>query len=191
LALLAVDQWVFMTWFKTTHLKWYLANGVLIGLVSSITSMAWGGMEKHTGLISSHPFDYIGSSLQLVGLPIYTLGTHFRSNKGEPRVIAIFDLILTILFLLVLVGAMVVWLVVVAPLQYFVFLICGAPARILSQSKRQPIAQLKGTQLTVNEIGSDEKVPEGWWSTSISQKPVAITNLFASLFFLIVKPLIG
>ena len=162
-----------------------------INLVSSVASMAWGDMNKHTGLISSHPSNYMGSCLQLVGLPIYTLGTHLRNNKGELRAIAILDLILTIPLFLALVGAMVIWLVVIAPPQYFVYLICGAPARILSQSKRQTIAQLKGTQLTITEIGSDEKIPEGWWSASISQKPVAITNLFASLLFLIVKPLIG
>lgn len=190
-ALLAIDGWVFTTWFNTTYFKWYLETGASIGLVSSIASMAWGDMEKNTGLISAHPLAYMGSCLQLVGLPIYTLGTHLRSNKGEPRAISIFDTILAILLLLVLVGVMLIWLVVIAPPQYFVFLICGAPGRIFLQSKRQPIAQLKGTQLTVTEIGSDEKIPEGWWSASISSKPVAITNLFASLFFLIVKPLIG
>ena len=191
LALLVVDQWIFSTWFKTTHLNWYLANGALIGLVSSITSMAWGDINKHIGLISHHPFDYIGACFQLAGLPIYTLGTHLRSNKSGHEQQAIFDLILTIPILLFLVGMVVVWLVVIVPLQYFLYLVCGAPARILSQSKRQPIAQLKGTQLKINEICSDEKVPEGWWSASIHQKPIAITNLFVSLFFLILKPMMG
>jgi hypothetical protein len=153
--------------------------------------MAWGDMEKHTGLISPHPFNYLGACLQLVGLPVYTLGTHLRSNKDEQRTLALFDLILIIPLLLVLVAAMVFWLVVIAPPQYFVYLISGAPARILSQSKRQPIAQLKGAQLAVTEIGSSERIPEGWWSVSISQKPVAITNLFASLLFFIVKLLMG
>jgi hypothetical protein len=191
LALLVVDQWVFSTWFKTTHLNWYLANGALIGLVSSITSMAWGDMNKHMGLISPHPFDYIGACLQLAGLPIYTLGTHLRNNKTGHKPQALFDFILTILFLLGLVGMVIIWMVVVVPLQYFLYLVCGAPARILSQSKQQPIAQLKGAQLNINEIGSDEKVPEGWWSASINQKPIAITNLFVSMFFLIVKPLLS
>ncbi len=191
LALLAVDHWIFTTWFNTTHLKWYLANGALIGLVSSIASMAWGDMNKHTGLISSHPLDYVGSSLQLVGLPIYTLGTHLRSNQGRPEARTLFDLLLTIPFVLTLVGVVIIWLVVIVPPQYFVYLICGAPARTFSQSKRQPIAQLKGSKLEISEIDKDEKVPEGWWSASLSQKPIAITNLFVALFFLIVKSLIG
>lgn len=191
LALLAIDHWIFATWFDTAHISWYLTVGASINLVSSVVSMAWGDMEKHTGLISPHPFSYLGAYLQLVGLPVYTLGTHLRSNKGEPRAPALFDLFVTIPLLLVLVTVMIVWLVVIVPPQYFVYLICGAPARILSQSKRQPIAQLKGAQLAVTEIGSGERIPEGWWSVSISQKPVAIANLFASLCFLIVKLLIG
>ena len=191
LAFLVVDQWIFSTWFKNTHLNWYLANGALIGLASSITSMAWGDMNNHIGLISPHPLHYIGACLQLAGLPIYTLGTQLRSNKSGHGPQALFDLILTIPFLIVLVGVVVIWMVVIVPPQYFVYLVCGAPARILSQSKRQPIAQLKGAQLNINEIRSDEKVPEGWWSASMSQKPIAITNLFVSLFFLILKPLIG
>jgi hypothetical protein len=127
----------------------------------------------------------------LAGLPIYTLGTHLRSDKSGHEPQALFDLILTIPFLLALVGVVVIWMVVIVPLQYFLYLVCGAPARILSHSKQQPIAQLKGTQLNINKISSDEKIPEGWWSASINQKPIAITNLFVSLFFLIVKPLIG
>lgn len=192
LGVLAIDHWIFVTWFNTTHLKWYLATGASINLVSSIVSMAWGDMEeKLTGLISSHPFDYMGTCLQLVGLPIYLLGTHMQSNKGESRPPAILDRILTVPLVLVLVGVLVIWLVVIAPPQYFVNLICGAPARILSQSKRQPIVKLEGTQLDVVEVGCDGKIPEGWVRTNLSQKPVAITGLFASLLFLIVKPLVN
>jgi hypothetical protein len=93
--------------------------------------------------------------------------------------------------MLILVGIVIIWLVVIVPLQYFVYLICGAPARAFSHSQRQPIARLKGSQLEVKEISTNEKVPEGWWSASLSQKPVAITNLFVALFFLIVKSLMG
>jgi hypothetical protein len=191
LALLIINNWVFITWFDTTYLRWYLANGALIGLVSTIASLAWGDMNKHAGLISAHPFGYIGACLQLAGLPVYTMGTHLRSPQSQPETRSLFDLLLTIPFMLILVGIVIIWLVVIVPLQYFVYLICGAPARAFSHSQRQPIARLKGSQLEVKEISTNEKVPEGWWSASLSQKPVAITNLFVALFFLIVKSLMG
>lgn len=188
---LAVDYWIFSNWLNTTYIQWCLANGLSISLVTSLVSLAWDNMEEaHTGLISPHPFTYIGSCLQLVGLPIYALGTHLRGNKvmSEPQ--AVFDFILTVPFFLILVGVMIIWIVVVVPFQYFVYLICGAPVRFMLLSKRQPVAQLKGTQLTVYEIVSDEKTPEGWWNASVIRKPIAITNLFVSLFFLILNLLI-
>lgn len=191
LFLLAIDHWIFLTWFSTTHLKWYLANGALIGLVSTMASLAWGDINKHAGLISSHPLDYLGSCLQLIGLPIYALGTNVRSKSSEPATRSTFDTYMAIPFLLVVVAVMAIWLVVVVPFQYFLFLICGAPARVLSRSEKQPIARFIGTRLEISEIDKAAQLPEGWWSASLSKKPVAVTNLFVSLFFLIVKLLTG
>lgn len=192
IVLLAVDYWIFSTWLNTTYIQWYLANGSLIGLVTSMVSLAWGDdmVEEHTGLISPHPFDYIGSYLQLVGLPIYALSTHLRGNKVTSKPQVIFDSILAVPFFLILTGVMIIWIVVVVPFQYFVYLICGAPIRFSLLSKRQIIAQFKERKLEIKEISSDEEVPTGWWSASIIKKPIAVTNLFVSLFFLIVNPLI-
>lgn len=191
LASLAVDHWIFSTWLNTTHLQWYAANGALISFVSSTASLAWGDMNKHVGLISSHPLDYLGSCLQLIGLPVYALGTHLKSHNGQRETRSMFDMLLTVPFLLAVAGAMAIWLVVIVPPQYFLFLICGAPARVLSHADTQPIARMTGTQLEIKDLGRGQQPPEGWWSASITQKPVAVTNLFVSLLFLIIKPLIG
>lgn len=194
LALLAIDHWIFITWFNTTHLKWYLTTGASISLVTSIASMAWGDMvEQHTGLISSNPLDYIGSYLQLVGLPIYASGAQLESNKEEKSSVGLLSSILFVLFLdLILTGALILWLVIIVPPQYFVYLICGSPARAMSQSKTRVIARLTGTRLDIKKISSDEKeIPVGWWDASINRKPIAMTNLYAWLLFFIVKSLIG
>lgn len=191
LGLSIINNWIFMTWFNTTYPKWYLANGALIGLVSSVASLAWGDLNKHAGLISAHPFGYMGACLQLVGLPIYTIGTHLKGPRNQPETISLFDQLVTILFMFILVGFVIIWFVVIVPLQYFVFLICGAPARAFSHSSRQVIARLKGSQLEIQEFNTNEKVPEGWWSANLGQKPFAVTNLFVILFLLIIKLLIG
>lgn len=191
LTLSIINNWIFTTWFNTTYLNWYLTNGSLIGLASTIASLAWGDMNKHAGLISAHPFGYIGACLQLVGLPFYTMGTHFKGTGNQPETFPLFDRLVTIPFMLMLIGIAIIWLVVIVPLQYFMFLICGAPARAFQYSPQQTIARLKGSQLEVKEINTNEKVPEGWWSANLSQKPVAITNLFVALFLLILKLLIG
>ena len=153
--------------------------------------MVWGNMRQHTGLISSNPWNYIGSYLQLVGLPVFVLGTHLKGNKGKTRPGSIFDVLITIIFIFVLCVVLLMWLFVVVPLQYFVYLICGAPGRLISNSQRQAVARLKFSRLDVKEISKADEVSEGWWNASIADKPVAITSLFSSLFFLIAKPLLG
>lgn len=190
LVLLLINQWGFSSWFDIGYFDWYLKNGALIGIATTAVSMVWGNMRQHTGLISTNPWDYLGSYLQLVGLPIFVFGTHLRSNEGKAKRDSTFDVLVTIIFVIVLCAILLLWLVVVVPLQYFVYLICGAPGRLISNSQRQVVAKLKLSRLDVKEISEQEEVPEGWWNASIADKPVAITSLFSSLFFLIVKPLL-
>ena len=85
LTLSIINNWIFIAWFNTTYLKWYLANGTLIGLASTIASLAWGDMNKHAGLISAHPFGYIGACLQLFGLPLYTNGHALKKPSESTR----------------------------------------------------------------------------------------------------------
>lgn len=186
-ALVWFNHWLFATWFGLSYITWYLSAGAIIGLVSALAAMAWGDLDKHTGLISAHPLDYLGSCLQLAGLPLHALGSQFMRTRDDPKGASPFDKMLTIPLVLFLVAVIIVWSLVIAPLQYVVNLVCGAPARVFTRSERQSIARLNGTRLDVAEIGRDEAIPEGWWSASLGRKPVATTNLFAALVFLIIK----
>ncbi len=191
LGLLALDHWIFTGWFGLSHLRWYLSIGAGVGLVTSVAAMAWGDMDRHVGLITAHPLGYLGACLQLVGLPLYALGTQLRSpGDASPRASSI-DGLLAIPLVVILVAGMLLWLVVIAPPQYFVYLLCGAPARVLRRSERHPIARLQGSRLAVDEIGRGVQIPEGWWNIGIGEKPVSVTNLFASLVLLAVRPLAG
>ncbi|HCA81863.1 MAG TPA: hypothetical protein DEP53_19195 [Bacteroidetes bacterium] len=187
LALSVLNHWLLTKWFNVTYVDWYMKNGALVGLVTALVSLAWGDVNKHVGLISAHPLIYLGACLQLVGLPLFVMGTHMRKNKTESRTRPPFDSLVSIFLVTMLTSVMFVWLVVVTPIQYFVFLICGAPARLFSQSTRRAVARLEGGWLEITEIDKSEKLTDGWWDASIAGKPVPITNLFASLVFLILK----
>jgi hypothetical protein len=187
LMLAAFDHWLFTSQLNTTHLKWYLKNGALIGLVTAVVSLSWGDTNKHTGLLSAHPFTYLGACLQLVGVPIFVLGTHLRRGEGRTEAHSPFDAWITVVLVLILTGMIFIWLIVVVPLQYFIYLICGAPARFFSGSRRRAIACLKNGRLDITEIGKEDKTPEGWWDASLASKPVAITNLFQALLVLILN----
>lgn len=186
-----LNQWVFSHWLKMNYFEWYLQGGVLIGIVTTAISMVWGDMRQHTGLIASNVWDYIGSSMQLVGLPVYVFGTHLRSADGNMKVHSVFDMLVGVMLIIILSIALFIWLIVVVPLQYFVFLISGAPGRLISHSQKQVIARLNHTQLKFKEIAPGDKVSEGWCNVSLSDKPVAITGLFSSLLFVIIQPLLG
>jgi len=191
--LAALNYWLFPILFHSPYLTWYLKNGALIGLVTAVVSMTWGDTNKLTGLISSHPLIYLGSCAQLIGVCMFALATQTKSGKkGEKSKGAFLDLIITFLVLILLVVGLLVWLIVVAPLQYFVYLVCGAPARFFSVSPRRAIARVGyAEQVFFQEIGKEEKLPEGWWDTSLASKPVSFTNLLTSLFLLSIKTLIG
>ncbi len=192
LALLLINYYGFSIWLRVDYFDWYLANGALFGIATTAVTMVWGKMAQHTGLISANPWHYLGSYLQLVGLPLYVFGAHLRGDERSTRNGSLFDAITSVVLLLALSAVLLLWLIVVVPLQYFVYLVCGAPARLFHSSQRQTIAKLDVSRLQMKEITKQEQqAPAGWWNASVTDKPVAVTGLFSSLFFLVVKSFWG
>jgi hypothetical protein len=177
--------------FKTPYLSWYLKNGVLIGFVTTIASLVWGDINRQNGLISSHPLDYLGSCLQVAGLPLIVLGAHMRKNKIPGASSSPFDILLMIPMLLILLLLICGWLLVIVPLQYFVYLICGAPARVFSKSDRRVSANINSGHVDWKEMSPSDEVPAGWWDASLSGKPVAVTNLFVAMLLFGLKLALG
>jgi len=197
LLLVLINWWVFREWLGLDYFQWYLDKGAVIGLGAAAVSMVWGKMREHTGLISANPLDYIGSYMQLVGLPFLVLGTHLvsgpdwrkaylRTGKFITLIPKLWDNLIAALLVLFMGGVLLLWLLVVAPQQYFIFLICGAPARFFSDTQRRVVARLEGTQLKTQELPRREETPKGWWDASIADKPVTVTNLFASLLITLI-----
>lgn len=187
--LFAFDHWLFSKWFDTAYWRWYLTNGTLIGLVTPIVFKAWGDLaDKHTGLLSPHPLVYLGSCFQVIGLPIYSLGTQIKDNRGRA---SWFDYLLTMVWVLILLVSILVWFVIVVPVQYAVYLVCGAPIRFMLGSDRVAIARFAGSQLHADEIDKKETEPEGWKNVSITKSPVSVTNVLAALLFWILRAFVN
>jgi hypothetical protein len=183
-----LNQWAFTRWFGTSYPAWYLANGSLIGLISSIVALSWGDLNRHVGLISAHPLDYLGSYLQLAGLPIYELGTHLRTGAAPRDGRNFFDLLVASLVAGAISVAILVWVLVVAPAQYFLYLVCGAPGRVFAGSRVRVTARFEGgTRLELREMERGANLPEGWWEAGIANKPVALTGALAALALTIVR----
>ncbi|MBP7689417.1 MAG: hypothetical protein KA765_15985, partial [Thermoflexales bacterium] len=93
------------------------------------------------------------------------------------------DGVLTAMFALIFTLAVLLWLLVVAPLQYLVYLICAAPARLMRRGQRKLIANFdESGYFHVGEVGGDKPVPAGWFEAGFYSKPVSLTAAFAAVF---------
>ena len=187
LLLITLNWWVFDRWLDRNYWEWYMNTGKFIGVGLSVTSMVWGKMGEHPGLISKNPLTYMGSYLQLAGLPIFTLGTHLRGKNDADA----FDKLVTILMVFIVTASMGIYLIALVPLQYFLFLLVGAPARTLGQSSQMVAAKFAGSALEVKAIDRTEKMESGWWQASMSEEPVELTGLLSSLFLAVLDALVA
>lgn len=147
-ALIAANDFVFRTWLNADYARWYLRNGTLINLGFAFVSLAWGDLNRVKDLVGAHPIRFLSASLFLVALPIQTFGTILRRPtepvppRAEPRsalsqwsalwraaqaIMDTLDGVLTAMFALIFTLAVLLWLLVVAPLQYLVYLIVPRP----------------------------------------------------------------
>jgi hypothetical protein len=182
-----LNHWLVETLLGKSYFTWYLKSGALIALGTAIFTQVWQGLDKHTGLISLNPLHYLGSALQLVGLPLIAIGTHLDSSKRTKPVIPI-DLWLAIPFFLAAALGLLLWLILIVPIQYFVYLLCGAPARLILASGVQLRAGMDDTQLTVEEkMGSEPQKQSLNWDASLRDKPLGLTNAFVAFFLVIIS----
>jgi hypothetical protein len=193
-ALVVVDEVAFQALFETDFVRWYLANGLLIGLIMTFVTLAWGDLNKVTHLISAHPFEYAGAWLSLGGLPPLTFAAMFRQGTRRARMEARLERALagapadtdvpsglwldfwfTAFFAVALVLAYFAFLLVVVPLQYFVFLVTGAPARAACNSQTRVWYQMMPESTTIAEAWKWAAKPDGATESGFSAKPVAFT----------------
>ena len=203
-ALIAANDFVFRTWLNADYVHWYLRNGTLINLGFAFVSLAWGDLNRVKDLVGAHPVRFLSASLFLVALPIQTFGTILRRPtepvppRAEPRsalsqwsalwraaqaIMDTLDGVLTAMFALIFTLAALLWLLVIAPLQYLVYLICAAPARLMRRGQRKLIANFdESGYFHVGEVGGDKPVPAGWFEAGFYSKPVSLTAAFAAVF---------
>ena len=88
---------------------------------------------------------------------------------------------------IMLFGAAMVWLFVVVPLQYFFFLVSGAPARLALKAGIDPVAVKESDGgVHVSEQTSTDKTMGGVWNISLKTKPFVVTNAFnAALLYVL------
>ncbi|HKR62030.1 MAG TPA: hypothetical protein VJS64_20245 [Pyrinomonadaceae bacterium] len=166
------------------YFDWYIRTGPFIELAVVVFGVAWESLDKNTGLVSANPLAYIGSCLQLVGLPLDALGGHLQTknyNRVNP-----WDLIVATPLIAFFTLATIAWFIFVAPPQYFLFLVCGAPSRVALNSDYRLQAEFDGNILKPLDLKPDETKPVKGWDASMRNKPVTMANAFgAAVLFII------
>jgi hypothetical protein len=182
----AANVVAFRVFFDRSYLEWYANAGPFIALATAAFGAAWGGLDKNPALVSANPLAYVGACFQVAGLPLIAVGAHLRS-KNRLRPVGLELLPIAVLTLL-LTAAMLAWLVLVVPAQYFLFLLVGALSRIALTSSAQISARIQSGRVEIleNPPGARPKAEDGWWDASMRDKPVTLASAFgAALLFLL------
>ena len=108
------------------------------------------------------------------------------SKVAPPRGLGPIDVLLAILFSFAFILLFVLWMLVIAPIQYVINLVAGAPARRALASPVRASFRTTPGMITVAETPKHKDLPEGATESRFSTSPVAFTSAVASaLLFLV------
>lgn len=207
--LVILNQWLVRYLFKASYLGLYLKYGYLISLGFTLITLVIN-LDHNKDLISSHPFRYANACLSLIRVPLQVVGAEVRREVGQlpethpgPKdssawdtpaqifraLMSILDHFFSGFFSILFILLVSIWLWVVAPLQYAVYLICGAPARVLSKAHRRPA--LHETEQNPLALPADETLALPLNAEiDYFNKPVRMTSALAVLLLWVVAKFI-
>ncbi|HKO98417.1 MAG TPA: hypothetical protein VJU86_15575 [Pyrinomonadaceae bacterium] len=204
-----LDWMLFSVLFKQNFFVWFLKNGSVISLATGFLGLVWKDLKVRLGLIASHPSAYYAACLQLVGVFIISIGS---TGNGKPKELPfdiglnnkpgqILDGVFYILLSLLMAVMCMAWLVVAAPLNYFVTLIAGAPARqelrgklvstsFYEETVSSPHRGGAGT-LHVIDPSVDRELESASTAISFARDPFAVTQATSAVMLWIANLIYG
>jgi hypothetical protein len=168
-ALVAANYLVFRV-FDRNYFHWYLDHGVELALGLSLVALAVD-LDRDPTLVAAHPGRYSAGWFALVGTTFLYLGDDVLRNT---RVRA-FDSLFIMLFDLAFAAVAFSWMAVVAPLQYVITLVTGAPVRGALVSRRIWVERSENMDLLIKK-GPAAKMPVGVEEIGFAGRPVTVTS---------------
>jgi hypothetical protein len=92
-----------------------------------------------------------------------------------PTGLPVVDVLLAMLFAAAFFLASIAWLLVVVPVQYFVYLVTGAPARVAAASPTRATVEIEGPRIAIGEDFKSDPLPTGAIESGFTAKPVSFT----------------
>ncbi len=189
-------NWLVFHLAGSDYLRWFVENGTLIALGFALVSVAID-LNRHTGLIATSVTGFVATLLEVfieLSGSIISLLAEPRSDvelRDEGHVLLTsryhsraWDVPFGLLFVALCLALMAGWMFVVAPLQYFLNLPCGAPARLgLASGQTISVEILEGGHW--HTVGSKDELAEalerGATEISCASKPVTLTSALSAL----------
>ena len=172
-------SWVAFDYFTgINYFSWYARSGPLIALAVAALGMVFGGFDEDPGFISRHPGEFLGSYMQVAGVIIQSAGATVKSDVKNKSVV---DSLLSAILGLVLTVCICAWLLLIVPLQYFLFCICGALSRRALEQQAET-AFHKDSRGVVREIevGERKKFDKVWLDNGLRKRPYSLTSGFTA-----------
>lgn len=181
--MVAIDMWFFRTFVRAEYVPWYIANGGLISGLAALFGIVWKDLNKKPELISANPKLFLSANLMLLGVQLQLFGHQLdvagsRLRRNAPRRATLGDFLDAVAGLaatLVLIGALAIWFLAVVPLQYFIVLVAGAPARL---AMKMP---------TLSADLDPQEFEFNLWLSNFASLPVATTNAVAGLLLIAIR----
>jgi len=182
--LLATNYYLFNHFLKLSYIKWFIEQGTFISIITGLVYIFREKDTKDLGLISDHPFDFLGAQLQVLGMLFLALGDGLKGSRGSKFHLQV-DSIITLIIFLPLSVILIGWFLIVIPCQYLVYFICGAPSRFFQTSNTARI--IEASSLSVKE---DEQPQKTSFELDIKKKPFEFTNAIAALVLFILSQIL-
>jgi hypothetical protein len=198
LLVIGANWWAFQYFAHENYFVWYLKNGTLIGMVVSFIALIWEGLSFRTDLLSANPLYYLRGCMALMAAYYLSLSSHLNNNPqsgGRDKDSALvsefifpFDGVLSFVVILVMFILGLAWLVIVAPLNYFLTILTGAIARQeLGGTCSRTIAVPTKNGYDLVSIPRNKELPDKAINISLAAKPFAITQAITALVLFILK----
>lgn len=177
------NYFVFNHFLELNYYQWFIRQGSIISIITGLIYFfreEAAGKGEDIGLISDHPFEFLGAHFQVLGLLFLAMGDSIKEVRVTTFHIFIDSLIAyTLIFLLAI--SMIGWFLILIPCQFLVTFICGAPARIFHTSGST-------TSITSTKPSTSEKRS---LNLDMKAKPFEFTNALAALFLFVLSQILS
>jgi hypothetical protein len=175
LGLLLTDYWLFRL-FDGDYFRWWLRNGAAFALVFAFISGAID-LDRYVGLVAVAPGRYLAAWMDVVGSIFLWWSVSLGSSKRPASA----DILPTALIAIVVGLALAAWVIVVAPVQYLVTLLAGAPARLAFASDRKLVVSRSDEMTVWRTLPVAGPLRAGTVEVGFRTKPVTFANAIAAV----------